>query len=195
MTVSVPSIRIRGLNSRPVNSSGQYVLCWLTAARRLTWNFTIDRAVELAERLKKPVLLFEAIRLDYPWASRRLHAFVVQGMRSNQEQAAKSGHLYVPYVERSHGDGAGLIQALAKDACVVVTDDFPCFFLPRMMNSVARRVPVAMEAVDGNGLLPMRAAESVYPTAYSSGLRTLSPERSPSAVPIAYELIPLLQHR
>lgn len=167
MAETVPSIRIRSLNSEPINSSGQYVLCWLTAARRLTWNFTIDRAVELAEKLKKPVLLFEAIRLDYPWASRRLHAFVIQGMRSNQEHAAKSGHLYVPYIERSHGDGAGLIEALAKDASVVVTDDFPCFFLPRMINSVARRVPVAMECVDGNGLLPMRAAESVYPTAYA----------------------------
>lgn len=150
-----------------MNSSGQYVLCWLTSARRLTWNFTIDRAVEMAEQLKKPLLLFEAIRLDYPWASRRLHAFVIQGMRSNQEQAAKSGHLYVPYIERSHGDGSGLIQALAKDACVVVSDDFPCFFLPRMINSVARSISVAMECVDGNGLLPMRVAESVYPTAYA----------------------------
>ncbi len=167
MSVAVPSIRVRALNDCPVNASGKYVLCWMTANRRLTWNFTIDRAVELAEKLGKPLLLFEAIRLDHPWASRRLHAFVIQGMRSNQQRAAKCGHLYVPYVERQHGDGAGLIEALSKDASVVVTDDFPCFFLPRMINAVARRIPVAMECVDGNGLLPMRAADGVFPTAYA----------------------------
>lgn len=167
MSTLVPAIRIRALNDCPVNSSGEYVLCWMTANRRLTWNFTIDRAVELAEKHRKPVLLFEAIRLDYPWASRRLHSFVIQGMRSNTQQAAKSGHLYVPYIERNPGDGAGLIEALSKNACAVVTDDFPCFFLPRMANSVARRIPVAMESVDGNGLLPMRAADNVFPTAYA----------------------------
>jgi deoxyribodipyrimidine photo-lyase len=49
----------------------------------------------------------------------------------------------------------------------VVTDDFPAFFLPRMVEATAARCPVRMDAVDGNGLYPMRATERVFTTAAS----------------------------
>jgi deoxyribodipyrimidine photo-lyase len=74
--------------------------------------------------------------------------------------------LYYPYVESRPNAGKGLLAALASRACVVVTDDFPCFFLPRMVASAARQIPVLLEAVDSNGMLPMRQEEKAYPTAY-----------------------------
>jgi deoxyribodipyrimidine photo-lyase len=45
--------------------------------------------------------------------------------------------------------------------------DFPCFFLPRMVASAGRRLAVRLEAVDGTGLLPMSAADRVFPTAFA----------------------------
>ncbi|MDH3217825.1 MAG: deoxyribodipyrimidine photolyase, partial [Candidatus Krumholzibacteria bacterium] len=72
------------------------------------------------------------------------------------------------YVERSADAGKGLLQALSKKAAVVVTDEFPCFMLPSMVSAAAQQVAVRMETVDGNGLLPLRAAEGrVYPTAFA----------------------------
>jgi len=44
----------------------------------------------------------------------------------------------------------------------VVTDDFPCFFLPRMVAAAAAKIPVLLEAVDSNGLLPLAAAPKVF---------------------------------
>ncbi len=163
----VPSFRCRTLNSCAVNPAGDFVLYWMTAFRRLTYNYSLDRAAEWSRRLNRPILILEALRCDYPWASRRFHRFVMQGMSDNRAQASLSGHGYFPYVELSPGCGTGLIESLAAKAAVIVTDDFPCFFLPRMINAVARRVPVFMEAVDSNGLLPMRATDQVFPTAYA----------------------------
>ena len=37
---------------------------------------------------------------------------------------------YFPYVEPTADADKGLLAALASRACVVVTDEFPCFFLP-----------------------------------------------------------------
>jgi deoxyribodipyrimidine photo-lyase len=163
----VPALRIRTLNDRPIHSAGDFVLYWMTASRRMHSNFALQRAAELAVELQRPLLILEALRIDYPWASRRLHAFVLQGMRDNREAAARSGHRYLPYVEPAKGHGRGLIQALEGRAAVVVTDDFPCFFLPHMTSAIARRAGVRFESVDSNGLLPMRAADSVMPTAYA----------------------------
>jgi hypothetical protein len=82
--------------------------------------------------------VFEALRGDYRWNSARLHRFVLDGMRSNQAACAAAGVAYHPYVEPAVGAGAGLLEALARRAAVVVADDFPCYFVPRMVASAAR---------------------------------------------------------
>jgi deoxyribodipyrimidine photo-lyase len=112
-------------------------------------------------------LVLEALRAAYPWASDRLHAFVLAGMKDNAAAFARRGVLYHPYVEPAPDDGKGLLAALSRHACVVVTDDFPCFFLPRMVIAAARQVRCRMEQVDSNGLLPMRAAGREFRTAFS----------------------------
>ena len=159
--------RTRLLNDRPERPRGDYVLYWMIAARRASWSFVLDAAVAAARRLERPLLVLEALRSEYPWASDRLHAYVLRGMADNARSFEKHGVTYWPYVEPEHGHGKGLLAALSTRACLVVTDDFPAFFLPRMLARAAAEVPVRFVAVDGNGLMPMRALPSAPPTAYA----------------------------
>jgi len=162
----VPQIRIRKANDALPRPNGDYVLYWMIANRRLRYNFALDRALEHAEAFRKPLLIFEALRVDYPWASDRIHRFVLDGMADNARLCASYGVTYFPYVEPRHNADKGLLATLAEDACAVVTDDFPCFFLPRMVASAAKRLSVLLEAVDSNGLLPIHATERVAPRAF-----------------------------
>ncbi|HUE84232.1 MAG TPA: hypothetical protein VMM84_19175 [Pyrinomonadaceae bacterium] len=162
----VPTIRIRDCNDAPVSPGASYVLYWMIANRRTRWNFALDRAIEIARELGKPLVVLEALRCDYPWACDRFHRFVIDGMRDNRKALAGTGVLYYPYIEPQIGAGKGLLETLSSDACAIVTDEFPCFFLPRMVRAAARRVAVRMEEVDSNGLLPLRAAERVFERAY-----------------------------
>jgi deoxyribodipyrimidine photo-lyase len=164
---TVPGIRIRKSNTAPVNSNGSYILYWMIAYRRNHWNFSLQRAVEWAKDLNKPLAILEALRCNYPWASDRLHGFLLEGMAQNAKQLRKSGVFYYPYVEETNGAGKGLLTALARKACVVVTDEFPAFFLPRMVAAASERLPVLLEVIDSNGLLPMRAADKVFTAAYA----------------------------
>ena len=163
----VPAERVRACNEAPVRQDGEYVLVWSTAYRRTSWNFTLDRALEWSRELSRPLLVLEALRAGYPHASDRLHAFVLQGMADSARAYADAGIAYHPYVERAPGKGAGLLTALAARACLVVTDDAPYFFLPRMLAAAAARLPVRVEAVDSNGLLPVRIATATFPTAFA----------------------------
>jgi deoxyribodipyrimidine photo-lyase len=164
---AVPTIRIRQGNQAPLRAAGSYVLYWMIAARRLHYNFALDRALEHCRELRKPLLILEALRCGYPWASDRLHAFVLQGMATNARECEKAGVRYYDYVEPEAGAGRGLLSSLAAEACVVVTDEFPCFFLPRMVEVAGKKLAVRLEVVDSNGLLPLRAASQAYPTAYA----------------------------
>lgn len=161
----VPEIRVTRCNETPVRDRGDYVLYWMTAFRRTRWNFGLQKAVDWANRLGKPLMVFEALRVGYPWASDRFHRFVIDGMADNAEACAKSGVTYYPYLEPSPDADKGLLAALAEKACLVVTDDFPAFFLPRMVASASSKIPVYMEKVDSNGLLPMKAADRVFAAA------------------------------
>lgn len=162
-----PAIRINRANSVPVASGGDFVLYWMTASRRTRWNFALQRAVEHGNALRLPLLVLEPLRAGYRWACDRFHRFVIQGMGDNEARLRREGVAYYPYVEPRAGAGKGLLEALAVRAAVVVTDDYPAFFLPRMLRSVAPRLPVRLEAVDSNGLLPMGAVGRTFATAYA----------------------------
>ena len=163
----VPAIRIRAANTAPVRADAAAVVYWMIAARRSRYNFALSRAVEWALDLGRPLVVFEPLRCGYRWASDRLHRFVIEGMRDNAARLRSTRVCYFPYLEPQPGEGSGLLAALAEHAALVVTDDFPAFFLPRMVASAARRLRVRVEQVDSCGLLPLRGADSAFPTAYA----------------------------
>lgn len=163
----VPHLRVNTANDGLVRSDGSFVLYWMTSARRTSYNFGLQRAVEWSRVLGLPLVVLEALRVGYKYASDRFHAFVLQGMASNQQSLSGRGVVYHPYVERAPGEGKGLVMSLANHAAVVITDDYPSFFLPKMIASAARQISVRFELVDSNGLVPMRATQQVFTTAFS----------------------------
>jgi deoxyribodipyrimidine photo-lyase len=160
-----PASRIRVLNDAAVRPSGAFVLYWMTAARRPHFNFGLQRAMETAAELNRPLVVLEALRCDYRWASDRLHRFVLDGMAANATAFAGRPLLYYPYVEPPPEAGRGLLAALAERACAVVTDWYPAFFLPRMSQAAAQQVSVRLEAIDSNGIIPVAEHGRPFPTA------------------------------
>lgn len=159
-------LRLRVLNDRPRRRDARYVLYWMSASRRTQYNHGLDRAVELANELDRPLLVFEALRAGYRWASLRHHAFVVDGMLDTAARCADADASYAAWIEPIAGAGKGLLAALAADACVVVADDWPCFFLPRALAAAAAQARVAFEAVDSCGLLPLSAGRGPFARAF-----------------------------
>jgi deoxyribodipyrimidine photo-lyase len=123
--------------------------------------------VERANELKKPLLVLEALRVGYQWACDRFHSFIVDAMEEHRKVLETKNIYYYPYIEPSPGEGRGLLANLGRRACIVVTDEFPCFFLPAMVKKAGHILPILLEVVDSTGLLPMKESSRVFPTAYS----------------------------
>jgi deoxyribodipyrimidine photo-lyase len=147
--------RRRRLNDARIASGGDYVLYWIQAYRRLERNHALDYALRCAGELARPLVVYEGLRLDYPWASRRHHRFILDGMRANAGRAATLGLSYWPFVETAKDQGRGLLRALSERACLVVTDDFPCFIVPPQAEALARKAAVPVVAVDSNSVVPL----------------------------------------
>ena len=104
----VPELRVSALNEQEIRSDGEYILYWMTATRRLSWNYSIDRALEHAEKLRKPLLIFEPLDAGYPWASDRHHRSIISGMKEHQKRLFSLSPDYYPYIEPQPGAGRGL---------------------------------------------------------------------------------------
>lgn len=192
----VPLSRVRGLNGAPASPDGDFVLYWMTMSRRTRWSFALQRAAAWAHAAQRPLVVFEALRCDYPWASDRFHRFLLDGMRDHADALRERPVLYLPYVEPAPRAGKGLLAALASRAVVVVTDDYPAFMIPAMTAAAARQVAVRLEAVDASGLLPVRASGAAFSSAFSFR-RHLQRElprhlaELPEPDPLAGRLLPL----
>ena len=73
----VPDVRVKKANHGRINPEGKFVLYWMIANRRLKWNYSLDRTIERAIELKKPIVILEALDCDYKWASDRFHGVII----------------------------------------------------------------------------------------------------------------------
>jgi len=190
-----PPARLTELNPGPPRPQGRYVLYWMTWARRTGHNHGLEHALHWARELGLGLMVLEALRADYAWASPRLHSFVMQGMADTRRRLAGAGARVLSYVEPAPGAGRGLLAALAQDAALVVADQYPAFFIPRMLAAAAQKIDAPLTAVDSCGLIPLAAPGRWFPNAYSMR-RWLQKEllghlaQAPDADPLAKGLPP-----
>ena len=162
----VPENRITVLKNIEPNSDAEYVLYWMINFKRTSYNFALQRAVEWSNKLSKPLLIFEPLVLDYPMSSVRFHKFFLEGMKDVDENIEKTNAHYYPFVEEAPNQSNDLLTKLAEKAAVVVTDDYPTYFVPQMTAKAKGVINTRYEIVDANGLIPIRIAEKEYVRAH-----------------------------
>lgn len=195
MQTRVPSVRIRQLNTHPVVAGRRWIVYWMSAQRRLRWNFALEYAVDLARDLNKPLLIVETLSCDDPWQSDRQHRFVLQGMADHAKAMRDGKALYRPLVEHESGQQHELLVSLSEHAAAIVVDDFPLRHVAVRRSAVAGEVDAPVFAVDSNGLLPLRAADRVFHRAFDLRRflqKSLLPhlDDAPKANPLANVKIP-----
>jgi deoxyribodipyrimidine photolyase len=146
--------RVRLLAGRPVAPGGRYVLCWLQQALRAPDNPVVDAAVRLGNALELPVLVYHGVREDYPYASDRLHRFILGASVDLAAGCRERGLSCVQHVDRAERREKGLVYRLAAEAAAVVLEDQPTFVARWQAERVAARAEVAVFAVNAACLVP-----------------------------------------
>ncbi|HXH15405.1 MAG TPA: deoxyribodipyrimidine photo-lyase [Sphingomonas sp.] len=146
--------RVRALNEAALHGAGRYVLCWLQQALRARDNPVIDAAIMLGNDLGLPVLVYHGLREDYPYASDRLHRFILGASRDLALDCKQRGLACVQHVDRADAREKGLVYRLAADSAAVLVEDQPTFVARWQSERVAARADRAMFAVNAACLVP-----------------------------------------
>ena len=132
------------------------MLCWLQQSLRAYDNPVIDAAINLANDMDLPVVVYHGVRQDYPHASNRLHYFLLGGSKDLQLGCEKRGLRCVSYIQTPDNLIKGLVYKLATDATAVFVEDHPTFVASWQSISFSRKSDRCVIAVDAARLVPTR---------------------------------------
>jgi len=170
------------LPERPTPIHGEFVLYWMQSTFRAHENFALAHAVDQADALGLPLLVYHGLRRDYPWASDRFHTFILQSVVDLQADFAKRGIQYAFWLDQDttpgrvwpapgepaparpppSGANPSPLVALARRAAIVVTDYLPTFIHPGQLKGLRKKVATPVVAVDSATVVPMRFHEKAH---------------------------------
>jgi len=160
------SLRVTQLNDAQPNTKGRYVLYWMQMFRRVTHNYALNFAIQMANQHQLPLVVYEALKFYYPWASDRIHTFILEGVAEKYADFSERGIRYLFYLQRNKRDPKHTVAKLAREAAVLVTDDYPCFIIPEHNERIAQ-LNLPVYAVDANGMVPLSALPKEEYAAYT----------------------------
>jgi deoxyribodipyrimidine photo-lyase len=155
--VSLDDERVQRWNDRPIATgrAARYVVYWMQANRRAVDNPALELAVAEANRLGLPVVVYEALRPDYPFASDRLHRFVLEHARESAKRLARRGIAHGFFLPADREAARGVAAKVMSHAALVVSDTHPSFIFPRQNAAAAAAASCAYVTVDDNCIVPM----------------------------------------
>lgn len=182
--LSLHDKRVIALNEKPENPRGQFVLYWLQMTHRTKTNFALNHAIETANRLGKPLLVYHGLNENYPHANARIHTFILEGVNELYSSFQKMNINYGFYLV--HGKVKPILSDLIKKSCAVVSDDYPTFMAPAFNQKMAQFSPVSYVVVDSHTTVPLRyfdkeewAAYTIRPKIHRVLHEALQPIRTP----------------
>jgi deoxyribodipyrimidine photo-lyase len=131
---------------------GQCVVYWMQRSIRVLHNPALDLAIEAANLLDLPVVLYFQVIPNYPNANLRHYHFLHQGLRDVAEDAAARELTFV--VRRSPAKLDEFLEEVR--AVLLVGDENPCRQPERWRKTLARRLRIPYWTVDADVVVPSR---------------------------------------
>ena len=136
----------------PPRKEGRCVVYWMQRAMRAVDNPALDIAIEAANHLALPVVIYFQVIPNYPNANLRPYHFLQQGLRDVAEDAAYRGIGFV--VRKSPATLETFLEEV--DAALLIGDENPCREPERWRAVLAKKLKLPYWTVDADVVVPSR---------------------------------------
>lgn len=148
---SDPRVTVR--RDDPVTTEGCCVVYWMQRAQRGFDNPALELAIDAANELKKPVVVFFGLHPGYPNANLRHYTFLVEGLAETARRVEARGAMFFfrPYPDHD------LIRFCNEvRACLVIGDENPMRQPEAWRQSAARKLQIPFWTVDADVIVPTK---------------------------------------
>lgn len=155
--------RVQVRRNGPPDGEGRCVVYWMQHAQRVLDNPALELAVQAANELKKPLVVFLSI-FPYPGANLRHYQFLLEGLPEIAEGLRRRSIGFV--LRRYPGHGLLAFCEQARPA-LVIGDENPAREPERWRRQAARKLRIPYWTVDADVIVPSRLLQKEQYAAYT----------------------------
>lgn len=145
---SQPRVQVR--RSGAPRRDGRCVVYWMQRSMRIADNPALDTAVDVANELGLPIVVYFQVIPNYPNANLRHYHFMQQGLRDVAEDASELGVGFV--MRRSPAKLEEFLEEV--NAAILIGDENPCREPERWRRVLAGRLRIPYWTVDADVVVP-----------------------------------------
>lgn len=150
---SIEEKRIHNLNGKDI-IKGDFVLYWMQQSQRARHNHALCHAIQIANSLVLPLVVFFGITPDYPGANLRHYKFMIDGLAEVERELQKLGIRMVTWII----DPVDGVLRLADKAAVIIADFGYLKHQLLWRKEAASSVKCRFLAVESDVIVPVEAA-------------------------------------
>jgi deoxyribodipyrimidine photo-lyase len=151
------ALRSAPLNGLRLQPEGEFVLYWMQSTQRLEENWALRLASLEADRLGKPLVIYQGLNPHYEHASDRIHAMIAGNAAELAARAEALGYTYLFHLRHQRSGDNRVVDRLAARAVLVVTDAFPTAGVDARSARVAARLRCRLLAIESHAVVPAAA--------------------------------------
>ena len=146
--------RIKVLKDIDINPSGKFVLYWMQSSQRVSYNLALYEAINIANEIRKPLVVFFVINENFPYASRRHFLFMLEGLKDVYEDLHKLNIKFVVHI----GDPVKHVLEFSKNASVLVMDVGYTKVVSEWRKNILEEIKTRVISVEDNVVVPVQVA-------------------------------------
>ncbi|MDM7274237.1 deoxyribodipyrimidine photo-lyase [Sulfurihydrogenibium azorense] len=155
--------RLEKLNNLPDNLSGKYILYSMEASLREDFNFSLEFAIQKANKLNKPLLVSFFITDKYKHSNQRYYKFVIEGILKTKKAIEERG---IKFVIQKDDYVNGTLK-LSKEAVCIVLDKNYLKTQRKWRENIAKASQVAVYQLENDVVVPIQVvSDKPIPYAY-----------------------------
>ncbi len=151
------ALRAEPRNELRLRPEGEFVLYWMQSTQRLHDNWALRHATLEANRLGKPLVIYQGLNPHYEHANDRIHTMIIGNAVELDARARELGYTYLFNLRHTIAGDNRVIDRLAERAVMVVTDAFPTAGVDERTARVAARLRCRVIAVESHAVVPAAA--------------------------------------
>ncbi|MCP1223849.1 deoxyribodipyrimidine photo-lyase [Sebaldella sp. S0638] len=149
--------RIKSLNNKKMDKNGEFVIYWMQRSIRSSCNHSLEYAVQIANDLKKDLLVIFCFDSKFSEMNERSCYFLFESLKDTEENLKKRGIRFIVL------DSSPLITKLleyAEKSVCVITDRGYLKYLREIREKAAEKILVRMVQVESDVVVPVETASS-----------------------------------
>ena len=153
---SIQPERIHTLNQISTPSSGLFIIYWMQQAQRSHFNHALEYAIQNANALQIPLVVYFGLTAKYPDANSRHYQFLLEGLREVSNELKRRNICFICRIEEPFKG----IMKLSEEARMVVVDRGYTRIQRQWRQNVAKEINCPLIEIETDVIVPIETTSS-----------------------------------